>query len=55
MDAEQAALLFRLLYGLAVFHVLVSERGRHGRRAWAVAPTFTQSDLSLALNSVRVS
>lgn len=54
MDAEKEARLFRLLYGLGVFHVLVSERGRHGQRAWAAQPTFTQSDLVLSLNSIRV-
>ena len=55
MDADEAALLFRLLHGLAIFHVLISERGRHGNRAWAAAPTFTKSDLSLALSCIRVS
>ncbi|CAL4063024.1 unnamed protein product [Meganyctiphanes norvegica] len=43
---------YRLLYGLAVFHTLVSERGRHGNSAWSTSPKFTLTDFSLAVNMV---
>ena len=53
-EVEEAA-TWGLLHGLAVFHTVVSERGRHGHLAWTKPPAFTAADLVLTVNIVTVS
>ncbi|KAK8378939.1 hypothetical protein O3P69_009581 [Scylla paramamosain] len=50
-EVEEAA-TWGLLHGLAVFHTVVSERGRHGHLAWTKPPAFTAADLVLTVNIV---
>ncbi|XP_050730386.1 dynein axonemal heavy chain 7-like [Eriocheir sinensis] len=51
-EEEEEAATWGLLHGLAVFHTVVSERGRHGHLAWTNPPAFTSADLVLTVNIV---
>ncbi|XP_064087240.1 dynein axonemal heavy chain 3-like [Macrobrachium nipponense] len=54
-EPDDESTTYRLLHGLSIFHTIVSERGRHGHLAWASTPSFTMTDLSLAMNVVTCS